>query len=99
MSKECKIIVGRDEKENILIARIRKPEDVLICTSVAAGPHVLLRGADTVQFIEIGASLCARYSDAKHLPEVLVTISQPTGESSLQAKPAGEYLIDKHALR
>src|SRR5208283_2064376 len=99
MSEECKIIVGRDEKENGVIAQAMKPGDVLICTKEVAGPHVLLRGADAEKFIEIGASLCARYSDAKHLPEVLVNVSQALREYSIQAKPAGEYLIKKHVLR
>jgi tRNA-specific 2-thiouridylase len=99
MSQECKIIVGRDEKENELIAQIRKPEDVLIFTDKIPGPHVLLHGRDAGKFIEVGASLCARYSDAKRLPEVSVRVSKAEKEYCIGVSPAAERLVEKYAIR
>jgi len=99
MSKKCKIIVARNELENNRIAQVKKSEDILMYAVNAGSPFVLLRGSDAGEFIEIGAALCARYSDAKHLPEVTVCIAEGKRERTLKVKPADESMIEKYRVR
>ncbi len=99
LSDNCRIIVGRNEGENDMIARVRKPEDVLISTCTVAGPIVLLRGSDAGMFIDFGASLCARYSDARGFPDVEVKILKNTEEKVLSAVPTPDHIIERHILR
>ncbi len=99
LSDDCRIIVGRNKEENDMLAQVRKPEDVLISTYTVAGPTVLLRGSDAELFIEIGASLCARYSDARTLPTVELKILKDTEEQVLSTASAPNHIIEQHILR
>ncbi len=99
LSMECKIIVGRNERENGQIEHVKKPGDVLMHVKEAGSPLVLLRGTDAGKFLGPGASLCARYSDARHLPEVTVTVSEGATEYSMKVTPAGPDFIEQHVVR
>jgi tRNA-specific 2-thiouridylase len=99
LSEGCKIIVGRNEQENERIARAKKPADVLMQVMEAVSPLVLLRGTEAGKFLGPGASLCARYSDAKHLPEVTVSVTEASGENMMRVRPAGADLIEEYMIR
>jgi len=99
MSEKCKIIVGRNELENTRIAQITKSGDISMYVKNAGSPFVLVRGSDAGKFLEIAASLCARYSDAKHLDEVTVCITEGKREYLMQIKPAYETIIEKYMVR
>lgn len=99
VSETCKIIVGRNERENGQIELAKKPGDLLMFLKETPGPIVLVQGADAKKFIETGASLCARYSDAKHLPEVQVCVAQEGQELLMMAEPADETIIEKHKVQ
>ncbi len=70
----CKAIVGRDEKENDVIEALSGAEDYLLRVEDVGSPVVLLSGEGSDGFITLAASLCARYSAAKHLSEVEVAV-------------------------
>ncbi len=74
LSPFCKAIVGRDERENDIIEACADRESFLMSVEGAGSPVVLLTGPDSEQFVNLAASLCARYSDLRHLPEVEVTV-------------------------
>ncbi len=76
LSPTCKAIVGRDEKENGVIESFAAADSYLFRVAGVGSPVVLLCGADSGHFIPLAASFCARYSDAKHLPFVEVTITR-----------------------
>ncbi|MCL5024791.1 MAG: 7-cyano-7-deazaguanine synthase [Nitrospirae bacterium] len=73
LSPACKAIVGRDEKENAALESYADQSSYLLRVENVGSPVVLLSGEGSADFIPLAASLCARYSDAKHLPEVEVT--------------------------
>jgi len=73
-SPQCKAIVGRDERENSALESFDDKENYLLRVEGVGSPTTLLSGQGAENFIPLAASLCARYSDAKHLPEIEVTI-------------------------
>ncbi len=98
-SPGCKIIVGRNEAENSAIEKMRRPGDILLQVEHAGSPVTLLQGPDAGKHLDLGASLCARYSDLKHQPEVEVSIIGETGNLPVLAAPAGDELIERHRIR
>ncbi len=74
LSRTCKAIIGRNEEENGLIESLAVEEGFLMRVEGVGSPTVLLSGQGSGEFVTLAASLCARYSDARHLPEVEVTV-------------------------
>lgn len=60
-----KIIVGRDEAENNLLSKLKKPADYRFEAQDTGSPITLLQGPKTEEAIEEAASLTAYYSDKK----------------------------------
>jgi tRNA-specific 2-thiouridylase len=97
-SAACKIVVGRNEAENNAIEKMQRPGEVLMYVDGAGSPLVLLTGPDADKYLDLGASLCARYSDKKLEPQVPVTVRGTKGNSVLLARPAGEDRIEQFRL-
>jgi tRNA-specific 2-thiouridylase len=87
LSQSCKAIVGRDEKENETIESYAGEDNYLLRVEHTGSPSVLLSGQGSRDFLAFAASLCARYSDAKHLPEVEVTVCK--GRNALRVTRDG----------
>ena len=62
-SPECKIIVGRDERENGMIESFAAPDDVLVRVQDFVGPVTILRGRHDDAILRQAAMLTARYAD------------------------------------
>lgn len=75
-SDDCKIIVGRNRKENEMLISLVDPEDYILNVEGYGSPITIITGKATDKALVIAASLCARYSDAKHLPEIDVAVSR-----------------------
>lgn len=99
-SSACKAIVGRDEKENDAIESLIGAETYLLRVENVGSPAVFLSGGDSERFVELAASICARYSDAKYLPEVEVTVSKglKTSVGKIIVPPAGRELIEEYRI-
>jgi len=97
-SDSCKIIVGRDKAENIEIKKMKRAGDLLMDIKGTGSPLVLLRGEDAGRFIDLGASLCARYSDLKNHQEVSVTVMDGEGEGLIRVRPAGQDVIERYRI-
>jgi tRNA-uridine 2-sulfurtransferase len=76
------IVIGRNMGENEKILSLAGREDYLLKVEGFGSPFTLLSGKGSSEHICLSASLCARYSDAKHLPEVEVTVIRG-GDASL----------------
>ncbi len=95
-SPECKIIVGRNETENEKIIALASSEDTLMSVEGIGSPATIITGMPSDSEIMTAASLTARYSDAKHLSHVEVTVSNLKGILyKLTCKPATEDLIER----
>jgi tRNA-specific 2-thiouridylase len=74
-SPSCKIIVGRNKAENEKMLSI-PVKGVFLKVEGCGSPITLILGDITGEAIRVAASLCARYSDAKNLPEVEVSVTK-----------------------
>jgi len=92
-SPGCKAIVGRDEKDNEAIASFAEKEGYLLHVEGVGSPLVFLSGHDSVNFITLAASLCARYSDARNLSEVEVTVGKAGDFWSIPVSPATDAMM------
>lgn len=97
-SDRCKIVVGRNKEENLKLRKLKCQGDFLIDVKGVGGPLVLLKGEDAKRFIDLGASLCARYSDLKDYPEIPVTVMDGQSESAIRIKSASQDIIEKYRI-
>jgi len=65
----CKIIVGRDEKDNLWIESFAKDEDVILYLRDFNGPTTLIRGKYTYSDLEVATALTVKYSDVDNKNE------------------------------
>ncbi|TAL22119.1 MAG: DUF814 domain-containing protein [Nitrospirae bacterium] len=98
MSSTCKVIVGRDEKENDRIVPFAGEGDYLLSVEDFGSPVTLLAGRDAKDFISIAGAVCARYSDGKHLSEVTVTVFKNNHSYTLRVAPADESLLETYRI-
>jgi hypothetical protein len=98
LSPSCKAIVGRDEKENGVIESFADAGSYLFRVEGVGSPVVLLSGEGSEHFILLAASFCARYSDAKHLPEVEVRVAKGRELSGLRVSPASGEVIEQFRI-
>lgn len=99
ISENCKVIVGRDAFENDSIEAIAEEGDYLLRVIDYGSPITVITGSITASDIEVAARLCARYSDAKHLSEVIVRVKRKDKVSikviyDTFVSPADNDLID-----
>jgi tRNA U34 2-thiouridine synthase MnmA/TrmU len=97
-SSECKIIIGRDQKENESLLSFSGPEDYMLKVEGYGSPITLIAGKTTDKALEIAASLCARYSDAKNLAEIDVTVSKGNEMFYLKAQSAKNEILDLYRI-
>ena len=98
ISPDCKIIVGRNKAENDLIVSLCGPDDHILRVIGHGSPMTTLRGHVTDHAISIAASLCARYSDGKNLPELNVLMTKSDKKAYLKTIPADEEIIEEYRI-
>ena len=74
ISKDVKLIVGRNEKENDVISSLAIQDDILLEVKDHKGPLAVLRGKYDDNTLALSASIVHRYSDAPKDAECAVTI-------------------------
>lgn len=93
ISSTTKVIVGRDKIDNELIAKIASFDNCLLWVEGVGSSLTIITGDLSDQVIELAASLCARYSDAKNYNTVMVTVKLANKISIIPVNPAPENLI------
>lgn len=87
LTPEAKVIVGRDEGENLFLDQYRSGLTRFEAEGVM-GPVALLDADDQPDWLlENTARVVARYSDAKDLPEVTVRVSRDGSDRRLSVVP------------
>ena len=97
-SPTCKIIVGRDMAENAIIESLLGNSDCLLKVEGCGSPMTLVSGEITDESIKVAASLCARYSDAKNLREVEVSIFREGIRQSITVQVATEEILNEYRI-
>ncbi|PKL52599.1 MAG: hypothetical protein CVV37_00320 [Nitrospira bacterium HGW-Nitrospira-1] len=98
ISNNCKIIVGRNRQENESLLSIDGGKSIHLLVEDYASPVALVCGKATEEIIQTAASLCARYSDARHLSAVDVRVIDRSRDFKLRVTPAGEDIIERFRI-
>lgn len=96
----CKIIIGRNDSENRFMESLVEPESITLRVENAGSPLTLISGTGTDDILRLAASLTARYSDAKRLPEVEVSVyhGMSTPVARLSVKPADTNILESYRI-
>jgi tRNA U34 2-thiouridine synthase MnmA/TrmU len=96
LSRSVKAVVGRDEKENEVLGRLREPEDASLELCDVPGPMTILRGTAGGEETELAGALTARYSKARDLAEVSVSVrcGDKDAPRRIRVRPARDEQID-----
>jgi tRNA U34 2-thiouridine synthase MnmA/TrmU len=97
-SSSSKIIIGRNRLENDVIESLSATDDAMLTVKGYGSPMTLLIGEISDEALRNAASLCARYSDAKHLNEVDVSILHGKKHSCITVRPADSERIDAQRI-
>jgi tRNA U34 2-thiouridine synthase MnmA/TrmU len=97
-SPECKIIVGRNQHENETIRELSQNNDCNLKVEGYGSPLTLITGTVSDNAINIAASICARYSDAKNLEEVRVAVFRKNEHFYLTIPPADEEILEFYRI-
>lgn len=95
---DCKIIVGRNIDENNIIRSLIDPDDHILKVEGVGSPTTVVLGNATPGALATAASLCARYSDAKKLPEVSVAVRHSRKKYYLNVAPADDELLARFRI-
>jgi len=68
LDDETKVVIGRDERENVVIETFSRPGDLVIILEGVPGPTTLLRGKASDENLLAAAALTARASKARTAP-------------------------------
>jgi len=91
INEQIKIIVGRHLRDNTLIERYAKSNDVMLHTGNFPGPTTLISGNASPEELRIAASLCILYSDApKDMPVKVNVFQDKTTLSVIETQAAGK---------
>ena len=101
LDPDTKIVVGRNERENQLIVKYRKPYHHVLEAVDVGSPLTLLIGDATAGNIRQAAMITARYCSAKNQPQVTVLSTDLANDSSskLIVPPAKETDLQHMAIR
>ncbi|GAB4489998.1 MAG: hypothetical protein OHK006_22260 [Thermodesulfovibrionales bacterium] len=97
MGRGCRLIVGRDRSENEALFAFAGAS-VWMRVEGYGSPVALIRGAADGETIRTAASICARYSDAKHLQAAKVRVVEGEKISFIDVVPANEDLIGRYKV-
>lgn len=97
-SPECKIIIGRNKKENEMLLLLSEPGDHILKVEGYGSPVTIITGEPNNEAICLAASLCARYSDAKHLSEIDIAIFRKNEQYYLKVQPANNEILELYRI-
>ncbi len=91
LSPSCKLIVGRDDADNIALEKIASASDCLLdLPDDIPGPFAILRGTPVQEFLSKAASFFARYTKFRNEKSCRVTLTYSGKEQIVEALPAAD---------
>jgi len=97
-SDDCKIFIGRHKDENEAMKALAEPGDCMMRVEGCGSPTAVLLGNVSNDAIELAASICARYSDAKKEPEIKVKVTKGDKSYYLTVKPADDSVLNEYRI-
>jgi tRNA U34 2-thiouridine synthase MnmA/TrmU len=98
IDSRTKVIVGRDESENKQLLSLRKPEHVHLEALGVGSPVTLVIGDTSEGNLQKAAMITARYTAAKHLPEVSITVMDGS-DTAVTVPPARDEDLQQVVIR
>ncbi|HKK19933.1 MAG TPA: hypothetical protein VJ983_00560 [candidate division Zixibacteria bacterium] len=98
IDSRTKVIVGRDENENKQLLSLRKPEHVHLEALGVGSPVTLVIGDTSDANLQKAAMITARYTSAKHLPEVSITVMDGS-DTAVTVPPARDEDLQQVVIR
>jgi tRNA U34 2-thiouridine synthase MnmA/TrmU len=98
LSDNVKLIVGRNEEENEIVAGLAMSSDLLMESIQYKGPVGMIRGSNLDSVLDTAAAVVNRYSDSPRECASAVRLYTGTGTRNLQSIdsiPCDESLLDK----
>lgn len=98
LSEDCKLIVGRNEKENEAMLSLSKDNAMLIAARDLPGPIGLLRGRMTAGDLNLALGITARYVDKEGTVPLVVMQYWAAGsdvKSFLEIEPLDEKELER----
>ncbi|MGQ3684541.1 MAG: hypothetical protein ACUBOA_05950 [Candidatus Loosdrechtia sp.] len=102
IDQKTKLIVGRNEEDNLRIEKLSMEDDFLLSLIDTPGPLALLRGEPAGNNIELAARITARYGKQQSLTSVKVSVRQAkegAPQKILQVTPLDQENIDRLMIR
>lgn len=97
--KRTRIIVGRNEVENNILLRLKKPENIVMEVKDIPGPITILQGDINDKSIKFAASLTLRYSDSTETTgEVIFGKDYEHLDNSLIVESKNDAIFRKYLL-
>ena len=88
--EKTKLVVGRNQDENEVIKSLAPNKDLLLEAKDHVGPVTLMRGENVQNYLELGAAITLRYSDAPKEIASTVQVQKNDTKSEISAIPARE---------
>lgn len=98
LSPETKLVVGREESENLRIESLYQADDYLLEAIDFKSPMGLLRGEINDELINVAASIVARYCDGKKEAYLKVGARNPHLSKILETSPAPDLFIEQFRI-
>jgi tRNA U34 2-thiouridine synthase MnmA/TrmU len=98
LSNDSKAVVGRDQEENEAILSLVGRRGIRMRVEGHASPIAIIRGRTDEERVMIAAAICARYSDAKHLEEIVVRVFDDDVTYTVGVVPAAGDMLDRFRI-
>ncbi len=89
------LVVGRNERENMEIERLRQPDDWLVQTSIIPGPTAVLRSNREPEELETAAAIVTRYAKKSALVDgtAMITVERRNISREIEAGALEDAII------
>ena len=101
LDDQTKIIVGRNEAENIQLAAMKRSPHCLLEAPDVGSPVTLLIGDGSDDNLRLAGAITARYSSGRHLPSVSIKWIRLSDEheETVEVPPANDEQLTPLAIR
>jgi tRNA U34 2-thiouridine synthase MnmA/TrmU len=98
LDQDTKLVVGRNHNENEMIKSLAYTNDILLEVRDHVGPISILRGKNCDDYVEFGAQVTMRYSDAPKPKASVVITEKSDKKGEVLAKHAEEESYLKYRI-
>lgn len=101
LSDTVKLIIGRDEQENLKIEKLAGKDILFFPQDDIPGPTAIITGENIrEQHLELSARICAKYCDRRDMNTISIHIKDAGGGNSKEyrVKPAEQELLNKYSI-